>query len=447
MKARPKSLEVFENLKEVTPGGCNSPARAFTNMGMFPLIAEKGVKDIVVDADGHEYIDFNLAWGSLILGHVNPFVSEETNQQILKGSSFGISTNIEYQLAKKVCEMIPSVEKIRFVSSGTEATMTAVRVARGFTKKSIILKFNGHYHGHSDAFLVKAGSGVAHHFDDASSKGVPKEMVSQTVSIPFNDEKAFLEFYEAYKDDLAAVILEPIAGNMGCVPAAKSFIKLLREKTSKCGALLIFDEVITGFRVARRGAQQFYGLEADLTCFGKIIGSGYPVAAVGGKKEIMECLAPIGGVYQAGTLSGNPVAMRAGLSVLNQIDSEGFYNDLIDKTNDFLKPIEESIKDFDFPVCINKAGAMFTIFLGYEKVERFEDLMDLDRELFNDFFQHLFDKGIYFSPSPYETNFISSVHTPEHLEYVQKVVIEYLENLNQQMKSGSLKKEYATSKE
>lgn len=447
MKARPKSLEIFENLKEVIPGGCNSPARAFTNMGMFPLIAEKGSEDLVTDADGFEYIDFNLAWGSLILGHVNPFVVEETKNQISQGSSFGLSTNVEYLLAKKVCDMVSTVEKIRFVSSGTEATMTAVRIARGFTKKNIILKFNGHYHGHSDAFLVKAGSGLAHHFEDASSKGVPKEMVSQTVSIPFNDEQAFLKFYETYHHDLAGIILEPVAGNMGCVLAEESFLKLLREKTQECGALLIFDEVITGFRVAKGGAEEFYNISPDLKCFGKIIGAGYPVAAVGGKKHIMETLAPLGGVYQAGTLSGNPAAMRAGLSVLKQIDQQNFYENLIDKTEKFLKPIEEEISGLSFPVCLNKAGSMFTLFLGLEKVERFEDLVDLDRELFNQFFQHLFEKGIYISPSPYETCFLSSAHTDEHLEYVQKVIIEYLQVLDQQMKSGSLKNEYATSKE
>lgn len=445
MEQRSKSLEIFEDLKKFIPGGCNSPARAFTHLGIPPMIAERGIADKVIDADGFEYIDFNLAWGSLILGHVDSYVAEKAKTQIDQGSSFGISTDIEAKFAKKICSMVPNLEKIRCVSSGTEATMTAVRIARAYTQKNIILKFNGHYHGHSDCFLVKAGSGVAHHFEDAASQGVPKEMISKTVSIPFNDEKAFLDFYESYKEDLAAVILEPIAGNMGCVLAKKSFLQLLREKTKESKALLIFDEVITGFRVAKGGAQEFYQLDADLICLGKIIGAGFPAAAIGGKKDIMDCLAPLGGVYQAGTLSGNPVAMMAGLCVLERIDSEGFYEHLKKRMEEFLSPIEKLIEELDYPVTLHRAGSMFSIFLGVKDVGAFEDLMDLDRELFNDFFQFLFEKGIYFSPSPFESSFISSAHTSEHLRYTQQKIMEFLNHLNKQMKSGSLKKEYATS--
>ncbi len=445
MKQRQKSEEVLEKLKEVIPGGCNSPARAFSSLGVMPMIAEGGKQDLLIDADGHEYIDFNMSWGSLILGHVDSYVCEETIDQIKKGSSFGVSTQIEQRLASKVCSMINPIEKVRFVSSGTEATMTAVRIARGYTKKDVIIKFNGHYHGHSDAFLVKAGSGVAHHFDDASSKGVPKEMVSKTISIPFNDKKAFLEVFESCKEDLAAVILEPVAGNMGCVESDLSFLKLLREKTKESKALLIFDEVITGFRVAKSGASEYFKITPDLICLGKIIGAGFPVAAVGGKKEVMDVLAPEGSVYQAGTLSGNPVAMRAGLSVLSQIDDETFYKNLIAKTNEFLKPIEEVISALKMPACINKAGAMFTIFVGVDKVERFEDLEGLDRALFNEFFRDLFEKGIYISPSPFESCFISSSHSQEHLEYAQKEIIASLKRLSNQIESRSLKKECATS--
>lgn len=445
MKSREKSVELLEKLKSVTPGGCNSPARAFTSLSMTPLMASEGRGDLLIDVDGHEYIDFNNSWGSLILGHVDLFVVANATDQLSHGSSFGVSTELEYLLAKKITELVETAEKVRFVSSGTEATMTAVRVARGYTKKNIIIKFNGHYHGHSDAFLVKAGSGVADHFDDASSRGVPSEAVSHTISIPFNDEKIFLEVFEKHKDNLAGVILEPVAGNMGCVPSNEKFLQLLREKTNEVGALLIFDEVITGFRVARGGATEIYQIKPDLHCFGKIIGAGFPVAAIAGKKQVMDQLAPIGDVYQAGTLSGNPVAMRAGLAVLTVIEKEQFYEKLMKTFENFLAPIESAIEASNYPLCLQKSGLMFSIFFGLEKVTKFEDLETMDREMFEEFFKYLFEKGVYISPSAYEASCISNAHTKEHLEKAQTLIINFIQSIDAKISSRTLKKDYAKS--
>jgi glutamate-1-semialdehyde 2,1-aminomutase len=446
MKIRPKSAELFKNLLETIPGGVNSPTRAFTGMGITPLIVERGKGDEIVDLDGNTYIDCNMAWGSLILGHVHPEVEKSTKGQIEKGSSFGITTKIEYDLAKKLTECVPSIEKSRVVASGTEATMTAVRIARAYTKRNIIIKFNGHYHGHSDAFLVKAGSGVSHHFEDSSSKGVPREVIQHSLSLPFNDNVAFEACIKEHSTAIAAVILEPVAGNMGVIPATQDFIDLLRKRTEEIGALLVFDEVITGFRIGKGGAQAYYNVVPDLSTFSKIIGGGYPVGVVGGRADIMDMLAPIGPVYQAGTLSGNPVALQGGYAVLQQIEKPGFYENLQKKMDTWMQPIEEVLKVNSFPVCLNRVGTMFSFFFGIEKVYSFEDIIDLDRELFNRFFLYLFDRGIYISPSPYEASFISTAHTEEHLLHVQEAILGFLALVEEEMKAGSLTKEYATSK-
>lgn len=446
MKTRPKSAELFKNLLETIPGGVNSPTRAFSGMGVTPLIVERGKGDEIVDIDGNTYIDCNMAWGSLILGHVHPEVEKSTKGQIEKGSSFGITTKIEYDLAIKLKELVPSIEKSRVVASGTEATMTAVRIARAYTKRNIIVKFNGHYHGHSDAFLVKAGSGVSHHFEDSSSKGVPREVIQYSMSLPFNDKAAFEKCVKEHGSNIAAVILEPIAGNMGVIPAEQSFIELLRNTTKDIGALLIFDEVITGFRIAIGGAQAYYHVTPDLSTFSKIIGGGYPVGVVGGRADIMDMLAPIGPVYQAGTLSGNPVALQGGYAVLQQIEKPGFYENLQKKMDTWIEPIEKILKTYSFPICLNRVGTMFSFFFGVEKVSSFEDIVDLDRDLFNRFFTYLFERGIYISPSPYEASFISAAHTEEHLLYIQGVILEFLALLEKEMKAGSLTNEYATSK-
>lgn len=439
---REKSKEIFKRLKNLLPGGVNSPTRAFKGLGVDPLIIHQGFEDMIEDVDGNQYIDFNLAWGSLILGHLHPSVVKNVKDQISRGTSFGITTEIELKFAAKLNAVVPSIEKSRVVASGTEATMTAIRLARGYTKRNLILKFNGHYHGHSDAFLIKAGSGVYEHCEDSSSKGVPKEVVQHSLSIPFNDIKTLFHVANQHKEELAAIILEPIAGNMGVVSASFEFIEALKEVSKLTSALIIFDEVITGFRVARSGAQSLYGISPDLTTFSKIIGGGFPVGVLGGRKEIMDMLAPNGNVYQAGTLSGNPVALSAGIAVLEEISKEGFYQDLIEKSEKFLDPIQQIISNLSYRVTLNRSGPMFSLFFGVEKVSSFEDLVSLDKELFNDFFKYLFQRGIYISPSAFEASFISSAHKEENLRYSQKVIIDFLLKVDQQIKSGSISKKY-----
>lgn len=444
MNDRVKTNELFLKLKQLIPGGVNSPTRAFKAVGIEPMIVKRGQKDKIEDFDGNWYIDFNHAWGSLILGHAHPKVIEAAYTQMLKGSSFGITTEIEYAFAKKMSELIPSVEKSRVVASGTEATMTAIRIARGYTKREGILKFNGHYHGHSDAFLVKAGSGLADHCQDSSSSGVPKGVISHSYSLPFNDCEALETFFSQKGETLAAVILEPIAGNMGLVPSSNQFMKTLKGLCRQSGVLLIFDEVMTGFRVGKRGAQGLYNLSPDLSTFSKIIGGGYPVGLVGGRKDLLDLLAPTGPVYQAGTLSGNPVALSAGLAVLNEIDQEGFYEKLQHKVDLLLSPIEDYIKGLSFPVLVQRSGAMFSFFFGVDKASSFEDLDELDKKMFNRFFSYLFDRGIYISPSAFEASFVSICHEEKHLVYTQQTILEFFKIVEDEFCSGSIKTRYAT---
>lgn len=419
---RKKSKEIYESSCKIIPGGVNSPVRSFPDLSILPLIAASGKGDTIWDADGNSFIDFCCSWGALILGHCHPQVVKACQEQIAIGSSFGIATESEEKLAKKVVFLIPSIEKIRFVSSGTEATMTALRVAKGYTNKSLIVKFDGNYHGHSDTLLVRAGSGVSHINSEASSKGVPADILKNTLSLPYNDVEGVRKVLRSLSD-LAAVIVEPIAANMGLVPATREFLQMLREETQKKGAVLIFDEVISGFRVGLQGAQGLYQITPDLTCFGKIIGGGFPAAAFGGKKEIMDKLAPIGDVYQAGTLSGMPVAMVAGLTTIKELESESFYADLEEKTSAFLAPIEQALGDQG---CVHKLGSLCTIFLGPKKVSNLEDLKALDHAQFKKFFSHMFERGIYIPPSPYEAWFISSAHTEQNLKKAQNAILEFL---------------------
>ena len=338
MSDRPESKLIFENLCQFIPGGVNSPVRSCKGMGQLPLVADHGYEDLLVDADGKSYIDFCGSWGALIHGHAHPSILEGIGKRLKKGTSFGVTTAIEGELAEEVIRLVSSIEKIRFVSSGTEATMSAVRLARGFTGKEWIVKFSGNYHGHADFFLVQAGSGLLEHTSSASSAGIPEGAVKHTISLPYNDRESCKKLFEhpSFRNRIAAVIVEPIAGNMGVVPAEPAFLHYLREETERSGALLIFDEVMTGFRVHLKGAQEVYGIKPDLTCFGKIVGGGMPAAAFGGRKKIMDCLAPLGPVYQAGTLSGNPIAMEAGLQSLRLLQKEGFYEELQRKTNQLL---------------------------------------------------------------------------------------------------------------
>lgn len=424
---RPHSEALYRDSCALMPGGVNSPVRAFKGMEMTPLIVKEGKGDTILDVDGHCYIDFCQSWGSLILGHAPERIVAKAMEQLSKGTSFGIATPYEKDLAEIIARHLPSVEKLRFVSSGTEATMTAIRLARGFTGKSVIVKFNGHYHGHSDSLLIKAGSGVSH-LPEASSEGVPEEVVKLTVSLPFNATQACQNFIRS-RDDIAAVLLEPVAGNIGVVPAKREFLEMLREETAKKGIVLIFDEVITGFRVGLNGAQGHYGIVPDMTCLGKVIGGGFPAAAFGGKAEIMNRIAPLGAVYQGGTLSGNPLAMCAGYETLKIIEKPGFYSFLEEKLSDFLLPIRNKIVQRDLAVAIQSAGSMFTFFFGVKKVDSKEDLIKMDEERFKHFFRYLFNRGVYLSPSAYEAHFISSAHTDENLQKTQRLILDYLDAL------------------
>lgn len=423
MSDRPNSEAVHLHSCNLMPGGVNSPVRSFKELDMTPLIVSRGKGDTIWDIDGYTYTDFCCSWGALILGHAHESVVRAASEQMAKGSSFGIATPYEKECAHKIIEYFPSIDKLRFVSSGTEASMSAIRLARGLTGRSMIVKFDGHYHGHSDALLISAGSGVTN-LPKSTSLGVPQECIQHTTSLPFNDLETCRSFLRT-TEGIAAVILEPIAGNMGVVPAKREFLEMLREETAKKQIVLIFDEVITGFRVGLRGAQGLYGIVPDLTCLGKIIGGGFPAAAFGGKKDIMDALAPLGAVYQAGTLSGNPVAMCAGLETLTHIEQEGFYADLEEKTAEFLAPIRHAIHTKNIPVAVQSAGSMFTLFFGPAKVESKSDLKSLDVELFKRFFHYLFQRGIYISPSAYEAHFLSSSHTDEHLRAAQRVIIDF----------------------
>lgn len=424
---RLKSEKIYQKACSVIPGGVNSPVRAFKGLGIPPMIVESGAGDQIRDVDGNVFIDYCLSWGPMILGHAHPDVVKAACDQMAKGSSFGIATEGEQKLASKIVSLYPSVEKIRFVSSGTEATMTALRIARGYTERAKIIKFIGNYHGHHDALLVQAGSGVASLNPLATSKGVNAGTIADTLLFQFNDLQGVRSFFRtsSMANQVAAVILEPVAGNMGVVPPEPGFLEMLREETAKSGALLIFDEVITGFRVGLRGAQDFYGIDPDLTCFGKVIGGGFPVAGVGGKGKIMDHLAPLGQVYQAGTLSGNPVAMRAGLETVSIIERSGFYENLFAKTQRLVQPIQAAIRNKNG--CVQCVGSMFTLFFGPKKVSGKPDLKNLDEEMFGKFFRYLFERGIYIPPASQEAWFLSSAHTDEHIDYTANCIRTFIE--------------------
>lgn len=421
---RAKSKEIYDRACRVIPGGVNSPVRSFRHLKMDPLIVESGKGARIRDVDGNSYIDFCCSWGALILGHAPDKVVEGVCQQMQKGTSFGIATEIEEKIAAKIVSLIPSIEKIRFVSSGTEAGMTAMRLARGVTERPKIVKFTGHYHGHSDSLLIQAGSGVAKINPMATSKGVNPNTIADTICIPFNDFDAVRSIFRNGQD-IAAVILEPVTGNMGVVLPEKGFLELLREETAQSGSLLIFDEVITGFRLGLQGAQGLFGIDPDLTCLGKVIGGGFPVAAIGGKAKFLDCLAPLGAVYQAGTLSGNPVAMRGGLETLTIIEKKGFYDDLSRRTLAMTEPLKAALAKKN--ACLQQAGSMFNIFFGLKKVRCKEDLKQLDEEMFIRFFRYLFERGIYISPSSHEAWFMSHAHTDEEIEFTVKTMIEFIE--------------------
>lgn len=422
------SEKIYQSCQSVIPGGVNSPVRSFKSLGMNPLVVSKGAGAEIFDADGNSYIDYCGSWGALIHGHAHPLIVEAAVKQVQEGSSFGILTAIEEKIAKKLTTLVPSVEKCRFVSSGTEATMSAIRLARGYTGRDVIVKFTGNYHGHADHLLVQAGSGVTHLNATSSSLGVPDDFVKHTVSLPFNDIDACLRALRELKNKVAAIICEPIPANMGVILPKNGFLQMLREESQAHGSLLIFDEVISGFRVALAGAQGLYKIKPDLSCFGKIIGGGFPAAAFGGKKQIMDLLAPLGGVYQAGTLSGNPVACQAGFMALQLLEKPHFYETLQEKTDLLLKPINDLIVRKNLNATLTQVGSMFTLFLGARKCENFEDVKKLDPNLFKAFFSYLFERGIYFSPLQCEANFVSHAHSEKQLIYTRDVILEFLEN-------------------
>jgi glutamate-1-semialdehyde 2,1-aminomutase len=423
---RSKSKEVYTQACQIIPGGVNSPVRSFRHLKMDPLIVDSGKGAKIFDIDGNEYIDFCCSWGALILGHAHPEVLKGVIEQIQKGTSFGIATEIEMQIASKIVELLPHIEKLRFVNSGTEATMTAMRIARGVTERSKIIKFTGHYHGHSDSLLIQAGSGVSKLNPLATSKGVSPNTIADTLCFPFNDFDQIRSFFQSEAaSQVAAVILEPITGNMGVVPPEPGFLQMLREETKENGSLLIFDEVITGFRVGLKGAAGLYGIDPDLTCLGKVIGGGFPVAAVGGKAKYLDALAPLGSVYQAGTLSGNPVAMRSGLETLAIISQKGFYENLNARAKNMTEPLQNALRNKN--ACLQQVGSMFNLFFGVKKVCSKEDLKNLDEEMFIRFFKYLFERGIYISPSSHEAWFLTSVHSDAEIEKAVSCMLEFIE--------------------
>ena len=427
---RTKSAKAYEELKNVIPGGVNSPVRAFLSLGISPVVVDNGKGEWIQDVDGNSYVDFCMSWGALIHGHVHPDVMEAALKRMMKGTTFGITTEIEGRLAKKIIQHMPSIERLRFVSSGTEATMSAARLARGFTKRDLIVKFSGNFHGHGDFFLVKAGSGVAF-LPESSSTGIPADIVKNTVSLPYNDIEGVRKFLRdpVNANKIACVIIEPIAANMGVVSSTPEFIQMLREETQKIGALLIFDEVVNGFRVALGGAQSIYGLKPDLTCVAKIVGGGFPAAGFGGRRDIMDCLAPQGAVYQGGTLSGNPVAMEAGLKTLEMLEQPGVYPELTRKTKLITGPVKEFIEKNNINACVQEAGSMFTLFFGLKKVKNMEEAFKLDLKMFAKFFSYMLENGVYLPPSQYEGWFISTVHTDESILRTKDLVLSFLKNL------------------
>lgn len=426
-KQRFKTQEIYDELCAVIPGGVDSPVRSCKAMQQLPMVVTSATKDMLVDVDGNQYIDYCGSWGALIHGHAHPSILNAIKQRMQLGTTFGITTPLEGELARKIISLIPSIQKIRFVSSGTEATMSAVRLARGFTGRDLIIKFNGNYHGHADFFLVQAGSGVLGLTPTSSSAGIPIDIVKHTLSLPYNDLTAIRTAFQEHKNHIAAVIVEPVAGNMGVVPASNEFLHLLSEETKKSGSLLIFDEVITGFRVSRGGAQGLYEVTPDLTCLGKIMGGGLPAAAFGGREDIMNFLAPLGPVYQAGTLSGNPLAMEAGLQALKLLEYDGFYEELEEKTRILTEPIQQMINKNGIHACIQQTGSMFTLFFGCRHVRSMEDAHRLNSDLYGQLFRYLFDNGIYIPPSPHEAWFVSSAHTKEHLNYTRDHILQFIE--------------------
>jgi len=411
----PQSSALFERAKEVIPGGVNSPVRAFRGVGGTPLFIKSANGATITDADGREYIDYVGSWGPMILGHAHPQVIAAVQQAATRGTSYGAPTGLEIELAEEVIDAFPSIEMLRLTSSGTEATMSALRVARGFTGRPKIVKFEGCYHGHGDSLLVRAGSGVAT-LGLPDSPGVLPEVAQNTITVAFNDAEALEKVFNEAGDQIAAVIIEPVVGNMGCVPPQEGYLQVVRRITERHGAVLIFDEVMTGFRVARGGAQQRYGVKADMTTLGKIIGGGLPVGAFGGRREIMEVVAPVGPVYQAGTLSGNPLAVTAGLTTLRLLKDPALYEQLEKAAARLVEGMTEAARESGVLTVSNRVGSMFTTFFTLEPVSNWATANRSNREAFARFFHAMLDEGVYLAPSQFEAAFISAAHNDEIIE-------------------------------
>ena len=407
------------------PGGVNSPVRAFGNVNSTPIFIKSASGAYLHDVDGNDYVDFIGSWGPMILGHSNPKIIKAIKDQADLGTSYGAPTEAETSIGELIRTVMPSIEKIRMVNSGTEATMSCIRLARGYTGRNKIIKFTGCYHGHVDSLLIKAGSGVST-FGLPDSPGIPEELARHTISVPYNDINAFLEVFESIKSELAAVIIEPIAGNMGFIPGDKDFLETLRIKTHESGSVLIFDEVMTGFRVSLGGAQELYGIMPDLTALGKVIGGGLPVGAFGGKAEIMNFLAPEGPVYQAGTLSGNPLAVAAGKCLINELIKTNPYDELEANASYLLTNIKNEMFKKEIPFSFNQIGGMFGFFFTDEFPNNFDDVSASSDQYFESFFKDCLNQGIYFAPSKYEAGFISTKHTKKILdEVINKVKVIY----------------------
>ncbi|MGO4888596.1 glutamate-1-semialdehyde 2,1-aminomutase [Anaerobacillus sp. MEB173] len=414
MRTYTKSQAAFEKAKPLMPGGVNSPVRAFKSVKMDPVFMERGKGSRIYDIDGNEYIDYVLSWGPLILGHANDQVVEELKKTAELGTSFGAPSELETKLAELVIERVPSIEVVRMVNSGTEATMSALRLARGYTGRNKIVKFEGCYHGHGDSLLIKAGSGVAT-LGLPDSPGVPEAVAMNTLTVPYNDLESLRYAFEQFGDDIAGVILEPVAGNMGVVPPQPGFLEGVREITEQNGALLIFDEVMTGFRVGYNCAQGYFGVTPDLTCLGKVIGGGLPVGAYGGKREIMEQIAPSGPIYQAGTLSGNPLAMTAGYETLSQLTPE-HYKTFERQGKRLIEGLSAAAKKYDIPHTTNQAGSMVGFFFTNEEVINYDKAKTSNLDYFANYFKYMLEEGVSLPPSQFEGLFLSTAHTDEDIE-------------------------------
>lgn len=404
-----RNQQLFERSQKFIPGGVNSPVRAFRSVGGTPVFFQRGQGAYALDADDKTYIDYVGSWGPLILGHAHPEVVEAVKRVAQNGLTFGAPTEAELEIAELLCQLVPSIEQVRLVSSGTEATMSAIRLARGYTGRNRIVKFEGCYHGHDDALLVKAGSGALT-FGHPSSAGVPEETASSTIVLDYNDLEGVEQAFDRLGKEIAAVIVEPVAGNMNLIAPKPGFLQGLRELCTKYGTVLIFDEVMTGFRVGLECAQGLFGIKPDLTTLGKVIGGGMPMAAFGGRQEIMQCLAPLGPVYQAGTLSGNPVAVAAGLATLKRVQEPGFYEHLAARTRQLTEGLSAAARKNGVVFCAQSVGGMFGLYFRENLPESYAEVMSCDREAFNRFFHSMLNEGIYFAPSAFEAGFVSTSH-------------------------------------